>query len=276
MPISCLILTRNEEINIGACLRLLSWSDDIVVLDSQSTDGTVEIARSLGARVVQRAFDGYASQRNYGLKNIRYQHDWLLLVDADERIPEDLRDEMLQGITETDDSVTVFCVRGKNFLFGRWIAASSGYPTWFARLVRPERVWFERDINEELHTDGEWRPLRAQFLHYPFNKGFSAWIAKHNLYSTMEAELLVRERAAPLLLKDIVDRDPRVRRRAVKSLLYRLPGRPLIVFMSLYFFRGGFLEGRAGLTYVCLRVMYEFMIDCKCVELRRRGRGLPT
>ena len=102
MPISCLILTRNEEINIGACLRLLSWSDDIVVLDSQSTDGTVEIARSLGARVVQRAFDGYASQRNYGLKNIRYQHDWLLLVDADERIPEDLRDEMLQGITETD------------------------------------------------------------------------------------------------------------------------------------------------------------------------------
>jgi glycosyltransferase involved in cell wall biosynthesis len=276
MSISVLILTLNEEVNIRGCLESVAWSDDIVVLDSLSKDRTLEIAQQLGARVVQRAFDDYASQRNYGLKQIEYKHPWLLLLDADERVPPDLHSEMLEAIRSVSDGVTLYRLRGKNHLYGRWIRGSSGYPTWFARLVRVGHVWFERSINEELHTDGETRLLQGHFHHYPFNKGFSAWIAKHDRYSSMEAELLAQKRALQWQWRDLVSSDAGARRRAAKALMYRLPARPVAVFFALYIFRGGIFDGRAGLTYSLLRAWYEYMIDCKAVELRRRERGLPV
>ena len=273
MSISVLILTLNEEVNIGACLDSVSWSDDVVVLDSLSEDRTVEIARSRGARVVQRAFDNYANQRNYGLKEIPYKNAWLLLLDADEVVPEELRLEVLEAVRQAGETVTLFRLRGKNHLYGRWIRGSSGYPTWFARLLRVGHAWFERTINEELHTDGESRLLKGHFHHYPFNKGFSAWIAKHDRYSSMEAELLAQKLATRWKWRDLLSRDVGARRRAAKALMYRLPARPVAVFMALYFFRGGIFDGRAGLTYSLLRAWYEYMIDCKRIELQRRARG---
>ena len=98
MTISILILTYNEALNIAGCLHSVSWSDDVVVLDSVSNDGTVEMARALGARVVQRPFDDYASQRNFGLSGVEYKHSWVLMLDADERVPEELRDEMIAEV----------------------------------------------------------------------------------------------------------------------------------------------------------------------------------
>jgi glycosyltransferase involved in cell wall biosynthesis len=276
MSISVLILTLNEEVNIDGCLESISWSDDVVVLDSLSEDRTVELAHSRGVRVVQRAFDNYANQRNYGLKEIQYKNPWLLLLDADERVPEELRIEMLEATRSAGDAVTLYRLRGKNHLYGRWIRGSSGYPTWFARLARVGHVWFERSINEELHTDGESRALQGHFHHYPFNKGFSAWIAKHDRYSSMEAELLAQKLALRWKWRDLVSGDAGARRRAAKALMYRLPARPVAVFFALYVFRGGMFDGRAGLTYSLLRAWYEYMIDCKCVELRRRARGLPV
>jgi glycosyltransferase involved in cell wall biosynthesis len=276
MSISVLILTLNEEVNIDGCLESISWSDDVVVLDSLSQDRTVELARSRGARVVQRAFDNYANQRNYGVKEIQYKNPWLLLLDADERVPEELRMEMLEAISSAGDAVTLYRLRGKNHLYGRWIRGSSGYPTWFARLARVGHVWFERSINEELHTDGEAKVLQGHFHHYPFNKGFSAWIAKHDRYSSMEAELLAQKLALRWKWRDLVSADAGARRRAAKALMYRLPARPVAVFFALYVLRGGIFDGRAGLTYSLLRAWYEYMIDCKCVELQRRARGLPV
>ena len=276
MSISVLVLTLNEEVNIRGCLESVSWCDDVVVLDSFSDDSTVDVARELGVRVVQRKFDNYANQRNYGLNEVSYRHSWVLMLDADERVPAELRGEMLTAVSQAEDSVAMFSVRRKDHLFGRWIRGASGYPTWFGRLARIGRVSVKRPINEEYHADGLVVHLTSHLHHYPFNKGFAAWFAKHDKYSTLEAALRADKGAGRWLLRDLISRDAGARRRGLKACAYNLPARPIIMFVALYFLRGGILEGRAGLTFSLLRAWYEYMIDCKFRELKRRERGLPV
>jgi glycosyltransferase involved in cell wall biosynthesis len=276
MGISVLILTLNEEVNLAGCLESVRWCDDVVVLDSLSHDLTVAIAENYGARVVHRAFDDYARQRNFGLSEIPFLHPWLLMLDADERVPVELQREMLAAIAAAPPAIAMFRMRRKDHLFGRWIRGSSGYPTWFGRLMRLGRVRVERAINEEYHTDGGVAELQSHLHHFPFNKGFAAWIEKHDRYSTMEAELRLAGGTAMAPASEMFSGDPTQRRRALKATLYRMPGRPLLVFLALYLFRGGIIEGRAGLTFSLLRAWYEYMIDCKYFELQRRARGLPV
>lgn len=275
MNVSVLILTRDEEVNLAGCLDSVRWCDDVVVLDSLSTDRTVEIARSHGARVVERAFDDYARQRNHGLREIEYRHPWLLMLDADERVPEELHREIEAAARDAAPETCLYRVRRKDFLFGRWIR-SSGYPTWFGRLARVGRVWVERPVNEQYVTDGRIGLLRGHLHHYPFNKGFSAWLLKHDRYSSMEATLRLEEPPAPARVAEFASRDPEVRRRALKRLAYRLPARPLLMFLALYIGKRGFAEGRAGLTFSMLRAWYEYMIDCKYREACRRRAGQPV
>ena len=274
LSISTLILTLNEEVNIGACLASLAWCDDIVLLDSGSTDRTVALATTQGVRVVTRPFDDYASQRNFGLAAIDWRYDWILMLDADERVAPDLARELRQSVATAADDVALFQLRRRDWLLGRWIRHSSGYPTWFGRLARRGRVHVERPINEEYQADGAVISLSGHLDHYPFNKGFAEWIAKHNRYSTMEAQLF-EQRVAQPATGSVFARDPVQRRKAIKDRVYRMPGRPLLMFLALYLLRGGILEGRAGLTFCLLRAWYEFMIDVKRRELRRRAAGLP-
>ena len=276
MAISVLILTLNEERNIEACLDSVSWCDDVAVLDSFSADGTKAIAEARGARVVQRAFDNYAAQRNFGLSSIDYRHDWVLMLDADERVTPELRAEMQKAVADRGAGAAMFLIRRRDHLFGRWIRRSSGYPTWFGRLVRPGRVRVERPINEEYHADGAVLRLQQHLDHYPFNKGFSEWIGKHNRYSTMEAELRLQQRGQRVPIRGLFSADPLRRRKTLKSLAHTMPGRPVLMFLGLYVVRGGFLEGRAGYTFCKLRAWYEFMIDVKYRELLRREKGLPV
>ena len=125
MSISVLIMTLNEEKNLPACLASLAWCDDIVVLDSFSTDGTVEIAQAAGARVYQRAHDTESRQRTYGLKEIEYKYPWVYTPDADEVTPSDLRDEMLAIARDATRPESSFRIRYKNMFMGRWIKHSS-------------------------------------------------------------------------------------------------------------------------------------------------------
>jgi glycosyltransferase involved in cell wall biosynthesis len=272
VSISVLVLTLNEELNIGACLESVQWSDDVLILDSFSTDRTVEIAHQHGVRVVQRQFDNYAAQRNFGLQQ-KYAHPWVLMLDADERVPPDLQAEMRAATQTAAPTVDLFRMRRRDHLFDRWIRGSSGYPTWFGRLARLGRVRVERPYNEEYHAAGDVADLQGHLQHYPFNKGLSDWIAKHNRYSTLEAQLLLQGAAATVHWPHLFCRDADLRRRAAKALVYRLPCRPLAVFIALYLVRGGIFEGRAGLTFCVLRAWYEFLIDCKVIELRRRQAG---
>ena len=275
MPVSVLILTLNEALNLPGCLESVAWSDDIVVFDSFSTDGTEEIARAAGARVIQRKFGNYAAQRNAALTEVDYRHSWVLMVDADERWPEALGREIARALeADSTGAVSLYHFRRKDLFLGRWLRRSSGYPTWAGRLVRCGHVRVEREINEEYHTDGQKAYLQGHFLHYPFNKGFACWLERHNRYSTMEAAALVEEVRGRANWAGLFSRNPVTRRKAQKQLAYRLPGRPLLVFLYLYLFRMGFLDGRPGLIYCTLRMIYEYMIDLKVKELRRREKGL--
>ncbi len=275
-PISVLILTFNEETNLAACLDSCAWCDDIVILDSYSTDRTREIALARGVRFIQRPFDHYAGQRNAGLTEISYRHPWVLMVDADERTPSDLVAEMAERISAVDEDTALIRMRRKDFFLGRWLRRSGGYPTWFGRLARLGRVRVEREINEEYVTEGKIAYVEAHLHHYPFNKGIAYWYERHNRYSTLEATVKIRDSHLPLQLRKLFGTDPIERRRTLKRIAYRLPFRPGLVFVYWYFVRLGFLDGRAGFSFSMMRASYEFLINLKVLEAERRQRGAPV
>ncbi|OHB61968.1 MAG: hypothetical protein A2Y76_13720 [Planctomycetes bacterium RBG_13_60_9] len=275
MCTSVLILTLNEEVNLPGCLESVGWSDDVVVFDSYSSDRTVEIAKTAGARVIQRRFDNYASQRSAALTEVTYKYPWVLMVDADERWPREICEEIRETIG-TDGDVSIYYFLRKDMFMGRWLRHSGGYPTWAGRLIKLGAVTVQRAVNEEYHSTGSKGFLKGHFIHYPFNSGIAHWLHRHNRYSSMEAQALVGELQGQFRLRDIFSRDVARRRRCVKQLAYRLPLRPSLVFCYLYFVRLGFLDGLAGLTYCRLRKIYEYTIDLKIRELRRRNNGLPA
>jgi glycosyltransferase involved in cell wall biosynthesis len=270
--ISVLILTRNEQRDLPDCLASVSWSDDIHVFDSHSTDNTVEIAKAAGAHIHTRTFDDYATHRNAALTSIPFKHPWVFLPDADERPTADLSREMQQIALAAPSQTAAFRVRRRDFLFDTWLQHAQISP-FYIRLVRPERARYTRAINEVLEIDGPVAELSYPLDHFPFSKGIARWVEKHNLYSTMEAELIVRNQGLqnPSLVTALRDPDFHTRRLHQKAIFYRLPGRPLIKWLYMVFLRGGILDGAAGLTYATLQAFYEYLIVLKTKELRRGG-----
>ena len=277
MSVSVLILTLNEEQNLPSCLESVKWSDDVVVLDSFSSDRTVEIAKAHGARVVQRRFDNERDHRTFSVRNIPFKHSWVYNPDADEETPPELRSEMLSVVSDPDRAEVAYRVRFKTQFMGRWIKHCSLYPTWVVRLFRPEKISFERATNLRYVMDGPVGRLQSHFHHYTFNKGFGAWIEKHNRYSSHEAaESLNSLRNGRVPWGDLLSADPVARRRALKELSFRVPCRPSWRFIYMYFLRGGILDGRAGLIYCRLLAFYEYMIVLKMREIQRRETGKPV
>lgn len=275
--ISVLVLTKNEEHDLPGCLESVRWSDDVHVFDSLSEDRTVALAEQFGARVTQRPFDNYAAQRNAGLHQLDFKHPWVLILDADERVPAALRDEMLAFVGAPDPGIAACRIRRRDFLNGVWLKHAQISP-YYIRLVRPQRVRYEREVNEVLKVDGGIQDLSMPFDHYPFSKGMAHWFSKHNSYSTMEAQQVLKSRAgqAPFSLwRAFFHGDFNERRYHQKQLFYRLPARPLGRFLIVYGLRLGFLDGRAGLTYAALQTIYEYMIVVKTRELERYATADP-
>ena len=267
--LSIVILTKNEERDLQSCLDSVAWSDDVVVFDSHSTDRTADIALSFGARVIGRKFDNYAAQRNASLHEVSYKNAWILILDADETVPLQLQEELLDFATNAAPDISAGRIRRRDYFMGTWLKHSQLSP-YFVRVVRPEFVRYEREVNEVLRVDGAIHDLASHFNHYPFSKGIEHWVAKHNTYSTMEAQLILRERADEVRLsvsRACFSRDFNERRVHQKRLFYRLPLRPLLKFVLTYFARLGFLDGRAGLKYAILQAIYEYLIVLKTTEL---------
>ena len=271
MSISVVILTHNEEKNLPSCLRSLGWCNDIVVLDSYSTDETVEIAKAAGIRVFQNRFVDFAAQRNYALRNIPLHNNWVFHLDADEHFTERLVTEMLEAIR--NDVYSGFYVASKLMLFGRWLRHAATYPVYQLRLTKIGEVEF----TQHGHGQRERAPKRGlgflcePYLHFGFSKGFENWFAKHNTYSTQEALTHKNSSAELLPTRTVIGKwitNPIERRRLLKNLTFKLPFRSLWRFVYSYGFRGGFLDGRPGLTYCVLQAIYECMIDFKIEELR--------
>jgi len=272
--ISVVILTKNEEHDLPGCLAAVSFCDDVHVYDSCSTDRTVELAQEMGAHVHQRPFDSYANQRNAALDTIPFKHEWVFILDADERLNPVVWAEALEAVAAASPRVHAFRVRRDDHFLGHHLRHAQMMAL-YTRLVKVGFVRYTRAINEFLEVQGETGQLRNRFDHYSFSKGFDRWLDKHNLYSTMEARI-VAERSFmddASLKTALFHQDFHKRRRAQKAIFYMLPGRPLLRWAYLLFARRGILDGRAGITYATLQAVYEWQIVLKTRELREAERA---
>ncbi len=274
--ISILILTLNEEANVEGVLDSVAEFDDIVVLDSGSTDRTVALATARGARVVQRPFDNWAAHHNWALATIEFRHPWIFYLDADERMTPALEQEIRAIAADLhEERVGFYCGRD-NFFLGRLIHHCYP-PVPILRFYRPACVTYQRLVNPTTHVAGPVGQLRNRFLHYNFSKGLTEWLDKHNRYSQAEAiEAVASRTGARSQLADLLDRDPTMRRAALKRLAWRLPFRPQLKFFWLYVICRGFLDGWPGYVYCRLQATYEYFIDLKIKEihLARQGRRM--
>lgn len=284
VPVSVLILTRNEEQDLPGCLASVAWCDDVNVHDSNSTDNTAAIVRAHGARLWQRDATGEgglfggdeAAHRNWGLRNIAFRHAWVLQLDADERVPPVLVAGIAAAIADPGAFVA-FRIRRRDHFLGRWLRHVQA-SAFYVRLFRPERLNYERLINPVSRVDGLVGDAQGHLDHFPFSKGVQHWLARHNAYSTLEAQQILENRRsgqAFSLRAAIFARDFHTRRFHQKEVFYRLPFRPLVKFLLLYLGKRGFLDGRAGFTYACLQSVYEFMIVLKTRELEQPWSKAP-
>ena len=238
MAISILILTLNEETNIGACLDALGPAggfagfDDIVVFDSLSKDRTVEIARAKGARIVERPFDNWAGHQNWAMDNIEFRNPWVFYLDADERMTPELREEILRIARDSARPEVAFYCGRKNYFLGKWIRHAMP-PGMIMRFFKPGKIRFERLVNPVPVIDGPHGYLRNYFEHYNFSKGITEWFDKHNKYSLFEAMEGMKLREKPVGLGALFSGDRFERRRALKELSFRLPLRPLVKFLYM-------------------------------------------
>jgi len=267
--ISVLILTKNEEQDLPGCLASVGWSDDVHVFDSYSTDSTLTIAKAARALVTQRVFNGYAKQRNAALKDLDYKYPWILILDADERIPTNLVNLMMESIKTVPNTTNGFRIRRKDYLFNTWLKYSQMSP-FYIRLIRKGKANYHREINEVLVVEGDVSEIDGYFDHYPFSKGFKHWLEKHNQYSSMEAQRWIEEQKGVekfSIRKAFFNKDFSEMRYHQKGLFYKLPGRPLIKWLYLVIIRRGFLDGKAGIVNATLQSIYEYFIVLKSKEL---------
>ncbi|NEU10248.1 glycosyltransferase family 2 protein [Flavihumibacter sp. R14] len=267
--ISVLILTKNEEQDLPGCLSSVSWCDDIHVFDSFSNDRTKELAENAGARVCQRVFDNYSAQRNAALRTLDYKYSWLLILDADERIPPELVPLLSTAIKDAGSEVDGFRIRRRDFLGKSWLKNAQISP-FYVRLVRHKQAEYHREINEVIAVKGQIRDLQGFFDHYPFSKGYSHWLNKHNQYSAMEAKRWMDEQQGGMefsIRKALFSKDFSQKRYHQKGLFYKLPGRPVLKWLYMVIWRRAFLDGRAGFIYATLQSIYEYFIILKAREL---------
>ena len=265
MSVSVIILTKNEEADLPRCLEALKWTDDVHVLDSGSTDRTVEIAKAFGAKCHYRAFDSFGKQRNWALENCSPCHPWVLFLDADEVVTQEFADEIARAAATPEADIAGYYCCWKTMLDGQWLRHSDAFPKWQLRLVRLGAATF-KDFGhgqKEGEVLGRLQYVKAPYLHFAFSKGWSFWIDKHNRYSSQEAE---QRWAAKVTWAGLWQAHSSQRNTSIKVLVSRIPGWPLLRFIHAYFWTLGFLDGRAGFRYAVLMSYYEFIIRLKIAE----------
>jgi glycosyltransferase involved in cell wall biosynthesis len=269
-PVSVMIFTLNEEIHLPSCLAALAWCDDVIVIDSFSADRTEAICRERGARFYQRAFDGFGGERNWALDHAEPRHAWILILDADERVPPELAREMCDRAQNALDTVGAYRVRRRFYMWGRWLRYSSFYPTWVVRFVRKDRIrYVDRGHAETQEVAGDILDLENDLIDENL-KGIDEWFERQNRYSTKDAAFELAWAERPLDWAGLLSGDALRRRASLKQLAARLPFRPTLYFLYSYVYRRGFLDGRDGLVFCRMKALYQRMVEVKRHDLRRR------
>lgn len=273
--VAVIIMTYNEEANIAQALNSVKgWASEIFVLDSFSADRTLEIAGQYGCHVVQNKFVNYAKQRNFALENLPIQSEWVFFLDADEWLPDALKKE-ISGLIDTSPVENGYYIKRRLIWMGCWIRRGY-YPSWQLRLFRNGKGRCEdRAVNEHFIVDGLVGHLQNDFTDEN-RKGIFDWIAKHNDYSTREAEELIKLRSSPsyqeIGLKFFGGQAQR--RRWIRYKIWnKLPTfiRPFIYFIYRYVLLGGFLDGWQAFAFHFLQALwYPLLIDAKYIELKMK------
>lgn len=270
--ITVIIPARDEAVHIARCVASARELGRVIVVDSGSTDATREIAASSGAEVVEHAWEGHAAQKNWALGHLDIGTEWVLFLDADEYLLEETVAEMREAI-RSDDAAGYELPRRYIFL-GKELRHAWWYPDYQLRLFRREGARCEDvQVHEHMIVDGPVQQLRAPIMHENL-KGLSAFVARHNRYSDLEAAELANP--ASNRKRGSFTGSWAERRRALKDRVwFRLPMRPVVRFLWLYFVKRGFLDGRRGLLFCYLIAMYDFLIDVKLLERRLAAAAEP-
>ena len=264
---SVVIITLKEERALPECLKSVAGNDDIVVVDSGSSDSTVAIAKAAGARVFTRAFDTFAGQRNYAQRSVEFRHPWVFHLDADERMTEELSAECLLASARLD--LDGFRVAPRMIFEGRWVPHCTDYPAYQARFVRaPGFEFIQAGHGQREAPSMRVETLRKNYLHDISLYGVDDWLAKHRRYAQAEARKTLFERAEHESWRDIYSSDVILRRRALKRLSFLLPFRPTLRFAYQYVLRRGFLDGPQGFHYCRLLAQYEGFIADEIHKLK--------
>jgi glycosyltransferase involved in cell wall biosynthesis len=278
--LSVLIPVRNEKSNIIACLDSVRWADEIVVVDSGSTDGTVELAKSKGASIVQFHWNGkFPKKKNWALGNVPWKNEWVLILDADERITPELAAEIQQELKQP--RADGYFINRRFMFLGKWIRHCGYYPSWNLRLFRHGRGRYEtvqtsdtasgdNEVHEHVVMKGPTARLKQDMLHHAYPDIYT-WMEKHNRYSNWEAEIEVRGQSARSEGQNIGGQ--LAKRRALREWSRRLPFRPALRFLYSYILKRGFLDGVEGYMFCRLLASYEMLNVFKARELRRKAKG---
>jgi len=254
--ISAIILTYNEELNLGNCLKSVSdLADEIFIVDSGSTDKTAEIAKNYGAQFIEhRDYKNQAQQFNWALDNLEIKNEWILRLDADEYLTEELKHEITETPKNIPEGINGFYMKRRVYFMGKWIKHGGYYPYWILRLFKKGTARSESKAMDEhiVLLSGSAGKLKNDFVD-DNKKDLTWWIAKHNDYASREA--------ADFLANDFGSKK--------KRHYYSLPPflRAFLYFVYRYFIRLGFLDGKEGLIFHFLQgFWYRFLIDAKIYE----------
>jgi glycosyltransferase involved in cell wall biosynthesis len=269
MNISVLILTHNEEKCIKRALSsVISWSDDIVVLDSYSSDGTEKIVSSFpNVRFIKNKFVDFSTQRNFGLHEIVFKNEWVFMLDADEMCTAELMKEMIGNISKEDNGSISYMMRRKDFFNGQWVKIH--FSVWFERLVKPKEVHFVGTVHEKISSNSRQGKIQSCFLHYPFENGIHHWINRHSAYALTMAEIELREKRH-IKITELFNINPQKRQCVLKTFYQQLPARWAIYFLYKLIINKGVFCGINGITFVALETIYHYLV---AVNLRVLIKG---
>ena len=276
VPVSILIPIRNEAHNLPRSLASIAWADEIFVVDSNSTDGSQEIARQAGATVVQFQFNGtWPKKKNWALENLPFRNEWVFILDADEVLPPGTDTEIESIVAKQGRGNAGYWINRRFMFMNTWLKHAY-YPNWNLRLFRHRLGRYEQivqgatdsgdnEVHEHIIVQGETGRMKCEMDHYAF-PSISVFIEKHNRYSNWEARLQVEGRVER---ENHLPQAWRIRMaRRIKRLSHHLPFRPTLRFIYVYLWQGGIWDGRAGYNFARLHGIYEFMSVAKAEELR--------
>lgn len=277
-PLSVFILTKNEQNNLEACLASLAgWCSDIHIVDSFSTDRTLEIARKYTSHIHQHAFEGHTQQRTWALRNLPFKHEWVIALDADHRVTPELRDELIAVFAEPPQDVAGFYVKRRQIFRGRWIRFGGYYPKYMLKVFRHASAYLDNnEFDYRFYVHGRTENLKHDIVEANLNEWqISFFIEKHNKFAgELAAEEFARRRGLRYLVSPspFGTHDQRVL--WLKTIWLRLPlfVRPFLYFFYRYFVRLGFLDGKQGAIFHFLQAFwFRLLVDIKLDEMQREG-----